>query len=525
MTTDTKKVPGVHPIIIILLVLSPFILYFYDIGNPDALRQGTEGFYLRVLSEMKEAHSFLVPLFDGRPHFSKPPLGFWMAWPFIGGDSSILFGARLSILLSSFLSIFFISRSVSRHLRFNAVVVCIFMLSTFGAIKYLRIFMLEAPLALLGTLAALWLYDSFESKSILRAIFAGVVLGLAGLTKGPVSFVMAGLSLVLYFLFERRFPRANEVKSSLWALVFALITFIPWFAILGMKFGDEFWNYFLVRENLGKFTSKSYSPLVLFQGLFMFLLPWSLVILASVKGINTKWRERKWSERKYLVYLMAFALGHFVIWFIPSQRSHHYAFPSTFFFLFIVMSLCSEATSLKRTITTFFALLFILLGYLSLSFGFSFWPCFLVALFLVFVSLSKGIKFFSAAWSLALLTLWYVIAPGFALSILPQGAQELIGSSTVAVAIRKPFFVEEELKREIAIVSYDRINNASVTADYFLTDHIGENYLKNLTGYQEVLQYPVWRRGAKLKEIIAAIKAKDLGQLQTRMHLLKKEVP
>ncbi len=517
--------PGLGRFLLLALILAPFALYFYDIGNPDALRQGTEGFYLRVLSEMRAADSFLTPLFDSRPHFSKPPLGFWLAWPFISAGEGVLFGARLSILLSSLLCLFFITRSVARHLRFNAVIVCLFVLSTFGAIKYFRIFMLEAPLALFGTLAGLWLYDSFQSKSLARALFAGVALGLAGLTKGPVSFVMAALSLVLYFLFEKRFPSRTEVKNSLWALTSALIVFLPWFIILGLRFGDEFWNYFLVRENLGKFTAKNYSPMVLFQGLFLFLLPWSLVIFASLKGINGRWRERSRSERAYLIYLLAFALGHFAIWFIPSQRSHHYAFPSTFYFLFFVMALCSEAPVLKRLIIGFFGLLFGLIAYLSLSFGYAYLLSALIALSLLAIAFTRGIKFFSAAWSLALLTLWYVIAPSFALSLLPQKIQDQIGTESLAVSIRKPFFVEEELGRSIDIVAYDKINNESVNSHYFLTDHIGVDYLSNLSGYSEVAVYPVWRRGAKFDEIVRAIKTKDLSSLQTKMYLLKKEVP
>lgn len=517
--------PGAGRFLLLALILAPFALYFYDIGNPDALRQGTEGFYLRVLSEMKQAGSFLTPLFDSRPHFSKPPLGFWLAWPFVTESEGVLFGARLSILLSSLVCLFFIARSVARHLRFNAAIVCIFVLSTFGAIKYFRIFMLEAPLALFGTLAGLWLYDSFQSKSIWRAIAAGIALGLAGLTKGPVSFVMAGLSLGFYFLFERRLPARAEVKNSLWALMSAMVIFSPWFIILGIRYGDEFWNYFLVRENLGKFTAKSYSPMVLFQGLFLFLLPWSLIILAGFKGINAKWRERTRSERAYLIYLLAFSFGHFAIWFIPSQRSHHYAFPSTFYFLFFLMALCSEAPMLKRFIIGFLGALFALLAYLSMTFGHAYLLSTLIAIFLLLIAFTRGIKFFSAAWSLALLTLWYVIAPSFAISLLPQKIQDQIGTESVAVSIRKPFFVEEELRRAIDIVPYDKINNQTVTASYFLTDHIGVNYLGALSGYQEATTYPVWRRGVKLGEVVEALKNRDLSSLQTKMYLLKKEVP
>lgn len=76
--------------ILILLVL------MFDLGNPDALRQGTEGFYLQVSSEMYSLREWLTPYYMGNPHWSKPPLLFLLAQPFyfITGDAG-LFESRL----------------------------------------------------------------------------------------------------------------------------------------------------------------------------------------------------------------------------------------------------------------------------------------------------------------------------------------------------------------------------------------------------------------------------------------------
>lgn len=487
------------------------------------MRQGTEGFYLQIVAEMKKMGSLIIPYHGGVPHFSKPPLGFWLALPMtniIGLE--ILYGARLAILLSSLIMFFLIARTVSKHLHFGLGALFIFTLSCFGAVKYSRIFMLESPLALLGTLAAVLLYDALKRNSYRVAILAGAALGLAGLTKGPVSFVMAGLSLFIYFGICRRFPRKQELLLLFASLVSSLVVFLPWFLILGAKFGSEFWDYFLMRENVGKFTSKSYPITVLFQGLFLFLLPWSFIFLNSIRGINHRWMERAKSERSFLIYLLAFGLGHFLIWFIPSQRSHHYAYPSTFFFLFVAISLLREAPNLKRVILSVFGLTYLLLAYLSFTFSFPWVLPFVLGALMLGFGIKSRTRFFVPLWSLGLLSLWYVIAPKYAYPILPERIQAKIGMESIAVSVRKPFFIREELGRPIHIVPYKKIGSNHIVETYFLTDQFGAQKLPKLTNYEIVEKYQVWKRNAKLGEIFEAIKVKNLNNLKSDMYLLQK---
>ncbi|MBH47976.1 MAG: hypothetical protein CME71_07365 [Halobacteriovorax sp.] len=83
-----------------------FLLMAWDIGNLDAIRQGTEGFYLQISKEMNATGSFLTPLFRGEPHWSKPPLHFWLPFPlYATGAFDLTTAARLSILFLSIFSI------------------------------------------------------------------------------------------------------------------------------------------------------------------------------------------------------------------------------------------------------------------------------------------------------------------------------------------------------------------------------------------------------------------------------------
>ena len=85
---------------IAILCLLILIALLFDIGNPDALRQGTEGFYLQVASEMFEKKSFLTPYYLDRPHWSKPPLLFLAPQLFYYLDGFAgLFFSRVSVLL------------------------------------------------------------------------------------------------------------------------------------------------------------------------------------------------------------------------------------------------------------------------------------------------------------------------------------------------------------------------------------------------------------------------------------------
>src|SRR5690606_33369625 len=111
-----------------------------------------------ISKEMSAADSFLTPLYRGAPHWSKPPLHFWMPFPLYAlGAMDTTTAARLSILLFSIFSIGLISIWVERFFTIPRVTAALFFLGTVGFAKYSRIYMMEMPLSLLSTLGAIYL--------------------------------------------------------------------------------------------------------------------------------------------------------------------------------------------------------------------------------------------------------------------------------------------------------------------------------------------------------------------------------
>ncbi|MEI8348297.1 MAG: glycosyltransferase family 39 protein, partial [Pseudomonadota bacterium] len=189
---------------IFLVLLLLLVGHLFDLSNPNALRQGTEGFYLKISQEMFEQKSFITPLHMGEPHWSKPPLLFWLAMPlyFIFGVK--LWAARLSVLIFSILGTWLIARWLRDRFTIPATLGIIFLASSFGFFKYFRIYMMEMPLAILSCLSIFYFYDYWADNRKKDLVLASLFLGLSILVKGPVSLAMASVSAFVFVLTQRK---------------------------------------------------------------------------------------------------------------------------------------------------------------------------------------------------------------------------------------------------------------------------------------------------------------------------------
>jgi 4-amino-4-deoxy-L-arabinose transferase-like glycosyltransferase len=156
-----KSNSPLSPFFLPLVLMTVFFFLFLNIGDLDALRQGTEGFYLQIAKEMSQGKDFLTPKYLGNPHWSKPPLHFWMHLPiqFLFPGATTVWSSRVSVAILSLILLFLTSRWIKRNLDIPVGVSFIFLFSTVGVFKYSKIYMMEAPLAFLGLYSALKFYD------------------------------------------------------------------------------------------------------------------------------------------------------------------------------------------------------------------------------------------------------------------------------------------------------------------------------------------------------------------------------
>lgn len=520
-----------------------FILMAYDIGNLDALRQGTEGFYLQISKEMMAADSFLTPLYRGEPHWSKPPLHFWLPFPlyFIGALDTTT-AARLSVLLFSVLSIGLISIWVERFFTIPRVTSALFFLGTVGFAKYSRIYMMEMPLSLLSTLGALYFCAAILQDKRKDWLLASLFTAAAVLVKGPVAWVMIGGGLFAFLALRLKYSQRLPIKKLFGWGVVTIILGSLWFVACYIKYGQYFIDYFFLRENLGKFTSKSYPMRVVLQGLLIFSLPWSLFLPTLFS--KQSWRSRLSFADPFFwprVFVLVNFLVFFTLWLIPNQRSHHYSMPSMFFFLILLIDalkchhrrIRGSLALIPRWLSA--ALFFSLLPALFLSFAF---PLLfesvthvlimgvaiaftLFAFIAFFKNLSLKTRAFAAL--LCLGYLWSFVTPLFVLPTLPDRVLKTIGERELAVVYRKPYFVEEALERPAQVI----ITQGEISARLgevkdllFIPERVVTE--QNLEDRVLVIErWRVWQKSRRVKHITKAIGEQDLSQLQESMLLVK----
>lgn len=483
-----------------------FILLF-DVGNLNALRQGTEGFYLQIAKETFELGSFLTPYHAGNPHWSKPPFQFWLTWPlfFIGGKTS-LFLARSSIALLTFSLVFLIANFVKKHLKKDLAETLLFFSATLAVLKYGRIFMMEMPLALLSTCSALLFYDFLASKSKFSFFISALFLALATLVKGPVALVMVTGSILLYLLISKRL-KATAPTFFLWFLS-ALSLSSLWFLASLVKHGTDFFNYFFLRENLGKFTSQSYPISSVIFGFLVYSLPWSLSLPSLVKSLFQKIDDLD-------LFLISCTLFSLILWMIPSQRSFHYAIPAIPYFTILIW----RHLSIGKIAYAAFALLIVIATIITLFFALSF-PMFSIpvlsislTLFLALLLLHSIIRekrFLLLTMPLALFSVWVLLIPSFILPLVPAKEVELVQGKKIGVLFRKPFFIEEAIGSPL--VSVD-------TRPEFI---IASELYQAPADYRPLSSWPIWKRGIKIKEVYEAMKYKDISVLEEKVTLYSK---
>lgn len=280
------------------LVTAFVLLYIVPLGvrpllTPDEFRYG------EIPREMIVTGDWVVPHLNGLRYFEKPVLGYWLnaASLLIFGENA--FGVRFSSALSIGLAAVLIWLLVKR-LKQDDELACfasaIFMtcglvygVGTFAALDAMTTLFLTGSMVFFMLAQAI---PAFNRRKLLYLVLFGVCCGLTFLVKGFLAFVVPGLAIASYMIWEKRW---KELLALPWIpLVAALAVILPWGIAIHLREPD-YWRYFVMEEHVNRFLGLSegqhYEPFWYFiPVLAAGWLPWLLLVPAALYFCRDKLR-------------------------------------------------------------------------------------------------------------------------------------------------------------------------------------------------------------------------------------------
>ena len=301
-----------------------WVQFAWRLGYPS-FWDPDEATYAEATREMLASHSWLVPIYDGRPFFDKPPLFYLLQMGTFSVFGATEFAARLVPAISAgalMVSVAWLGRHLfNRDTGRNGALMFAVLPATFALSSY-AILDMTFTMFLFGGCALLTVSALAQRPGLQWPGY--VLLALAVLTKGPLALVLSGLALVISLVLA---PDARRVLLRLnWGLGLLLIAALsgPWFLYMWLRFGDAFVTGYVLRENLWLFAGSLYGsqrsilfyPKVILVG----LLPWTPLLIGQLfdaaRGVKIETPERllwSWSIAVVgLFTLSGFKLDHYV---------------------------------------------------------------------------------------------------------------------------------------------------------------------------------------------------------------------
>ncbi len=308
---------------------------------------GSENLTVGTVLEMHRGGSWLTPTLHGKVRVKKPPLSPWIAASFVSPQTvtdlsnpdpanrdaayrMLAWQIRWPALVMScvmILASYELGRTFSTpRMGVYAAGICA---STLLYIRFGRIASTDTPLALFCTLANLFLAKAIFKKWKPGWIWAGLMIGLALMSKGPVAWLMTIAPVAVYLIVQRRLkkPTVDEThwKSIGLGVLVMLAIALPWPTVMLRTQPHilEQWKKEITRDGA---TDLNPDPWYAYISVIPDLLPWTgISAIAIVVAIVAALRRRRLTPRMMLaIFWVAIPI---VVMSAVSDKNDRYLFP------------------------------------------------------------------------------------------------------------------------------------------------------------------------------------------------------
>jgi 4-amino-4-deoxy-L-arabinose transferase-like glycosyltransferase len=313
------------------VALLAFVVLFWRLGAPT-FWDPDEAHYAETSRELLRTGDWMAPHYNEQPFFDKPVLFHWLQAASMKAAGTNELGARLAPALAALAIVATTAWLGTVLLSFEVGFVAALLLAASPAVFAL------ARYAILDTVFTAFLFGGVSLIAVAalndrpRLQWPGYVLiALSVLTKGPLSFVLCGLTFGLALIVSADLRRRLLALHFVIGLLIVVALSLPWFVYMWLRFRDAFVAGYLLDENVSLFATNRFNsrfdPAFYIRVLAAGLLPWTGLLIGrlvdDVRGVRR--RESPDSVETLLWCWTAAIVGFFTA---SRFKLDHYVFPA-----------------------------------------------------------------------------------------------------------------------------------------------------------------------------------------------------
>lgn len=348
-----------------VFIFAAGLLFFTPYLGEVRLFDWDEINFAEAAREMIVTGDYLTVRIDYEPFHEKPPLFFWMQVVSMKIFGVNEFAARFPNALVGAISLTVLF-GVGRKLfddRFGVLWVLAY-LGSFLPHFYFKSGLIDPTFNLFMFLGIYYLYRfsgvGYEKPGLKYATLAGVFVGLAVLTKGPVGYLLPALSWGVFYivnLIKTKKGESGRKFPLLGILLFTIVAYLPsaaWYAAIYFASGanvlDRFVDYhvrLLSTGDAGHSGPFYYHFVVLLIGCF----PASIIALLGFGKADEDYSE----QRAFRLWMIVFFSVVLIVFSIVQTKILHYSsaayYPITFFAAYSMFSVLYRECAWKPIYT------------------------------------------------------------------------------------------------------------------------------------------------------------------------------
>ena len=349
----------------IVIILSIGI-YLFFLGNQGIyITDPVESNYALTASEMVQSGDYISPQIYGMYWYDKPILFYWQlasAFTIFGINE---FSARFWPAVMGLIGLL-LTYAFTRHL-YNAKIAFIASLILETSFEYWLIskaVITDMSLFVFFNAVLVCFYLAYSSEKKQYYYGAYLFAGLATLTKGPIGFLLPGLIILVFMLWQRNITELRHMKCAVGTLIF---TFVggSWYYIMYTIHGTIFLETFLGVHNFLRATvSEHPKDNVWYYYFVMFIIgffPWVFTLPLAIKKI---WTKRAWPRIDETTgFLIIWILAVFIFYQIVATKYTTYTFPAFLPIAILVARFFAERKPLLKKMLIFNLVFYTLLTF------------------------------------------------------------------------------------------------------------------------------------------------------------------